>query len=136
MKNFIKKYYFNLEFFRFFVVGFICAVSHWLARIVINYYLSFEWSLIISYVAALSLAFLLNKYYVFQKSEWSISQIYKFVGINLFFLPVVFYSSILINNILNDMNYYFFSRGIAHFISISIPMMLTFVFYKFRIFIK
>ena len=136
MKNFLKKYYFNLEFIKFFLVGVFCALIHWLARIVINHYVSYEWALILSYGTALSLAFFLNKYYVFHNTKWSITQIYKFIGINLFFFPVVYYTSIFINNFLVSMNHYTFSRGIAHFLAISIPMLITFIFYKFRVFIK
>ncbi len=126
------KYFFTRQFLGFLAVGGLAALLHWLARILLSVWLPFSVALIIAYGVGMAVAFLLNSFYVFPNSEKSRrSQIRDFILVNLAFFPVVWLTSIQINHWLKAYGVVLYTEEIAHALAISVPMLVTFLIYKF-----
>ena len=130
----IKKIFINLQFLSFLSVGFSAAIIHWSARLILNLYYDFVVSVIFSYFLALFYAFCLNFIFVFKNKKNKIIKIFKYIFINLFFFPIVFFSSINLNILFLNLNLSYHSEA-AHGLSILIPALISFIIYKYNIFI-
>ena len=126
------KYFFTKQFLGFLAVGGLAALLHWLARILLSVWLPFHIALIIAYGVGMAVAFLLNSFFVFPNSEKSRHlQIRDFLLVNLAFFPVVWLASLQINNWLKAFGVILYSEEIAHALALSVPMLATFLIYKF-----
>ena len=86
----------------------------------------------IAYVFGIASAFLLNRIFVFPNTNRPVKkQMRDFVLTNVAFFPVVWVMSILLASALPSVGITMYTEGIAHAIAISIPMMATFLIYKF-----
>ncbi len=129
------KFFFTKQFLKFFAVGLSAAFIHWLSRVLLNFYFSFYWSVFIAYFFGILSAYILNRIYVFPNSNKSMyEQIYKFFIINLSFLPIVWFCSIFIYSLLIKFGIDFYPEAIAHGMAVSLPMLITFILYKFLAF--
>lgn len=126
------KYFLTTQFLSFLVVGGLAALLHWLARIILSVWLPFSTAVIIAYIIGMIVAFILNSFFVFPKSEKSRhAQARDFVLVNLSFFPVVWFVSLQINNWLKTISIVSHSEELAHAIAIPLPMLATFLIYKF-----
>ncbi len=129
------KLFFTKQFIKFFAVGLTAAIIHWISRIIINLYFSFNLSVLLAYFFGILSAYILNRIYVFPNSNKPMyEQIYKFLIINLSFLPIVWFCSIFIYSLLLKISISFYPEAIAHGIAVSLPMLITFILYKFLAF--
>lgn len=125
------KHFFTRQFLGFLAVGGFAALLHWSARIGLSLWLPFSIAVIAAYIIGMSIAFLLNSFFVFPNSEKSrYSQARHFIIVNLAFLPVVWLASLQINRYLKYWGFSNYSEALAHAIAISLPMLVTFLIYK------
>ena len=126
------KYFLTRQFFGFLVVGGVAALLHWLTRILLSVWLSFSSAVIIAYVIGMSVAFLLNSYFIFPRSEKARhAQARDFIWVNLSFFPIVWLASLMINHFLKLIGMVSHTEELAHALAISLPMFATFLIYKF-----
>lgn len=126
------KHFFSKQFLGFLAVGGLAAFLHWLARIGLSFWLPFSMAVIIAYGVGMTVAFLLNSFFVFPNSEKSrYSQVRDFIVINLAFLPIVWLAALQINSYLKAWGLINYSEALAHAIAISLPMLASFLIYKF-----
>jgi putative flippase GtrA len=128
----VIKYFFTKQFLGFLAVGGGAAFLHWLVRFLLSVWLPFSLAVIIAYGIGMLVAFLLNSFFVFPKSKRSkLLQARDFVLVNLSFLPLVWLAAIYVNNWLKTLGMIRHSEELAHAIAIAIPMLATFLIYKF-----
>ncbi len=115
----------------FLAVGMTAALLHWLSRILLSQLMSYAWAVALAYGVGMTIAFLLNRYFVFPTSDKPASkQARDFFFINISFFPVVWIASLLFNQMLITLGVGRYSEGIAHALAISLPLMATFLLYK------
>lgn len=116
----------------FLAVGCVAALLHWLARIVLSLWLPYSWAVACAYGVGMTIAFLLNSYYVFPTSDKPVhKQARDFIIINSAFFPVVWFTALQLNRVMRDLGVDKFSEELAHAIAISLPVLATFLLYKF-----
>lgn len=126
------KLFLSKQFAGFLVVGGIAALLHWLVRILLSLVMPFSWAVVFAYGVGMAVAFLLNSYFVFPASDKPVaSQARDFFVINLCFFPVVWLVALQVNGLLVARGIVEFSEEIAHAFAISIPVLATFLLYKF-----
>ena len=126
------RHFFTPQFLGFVAVGSIAALINWSSRILFSIWVSYPVAVFIAYMVALSCAFILNKYYVFPKSDRPLSkQMRDFVITNIAFLPVVWSAAIILAGLIPQIYATDYNEEIAHAIAIAIPMFATFLIYKF-----
>jgi putative flippase GtrA len=128
----VIKYFFTRQFLLFLGVGGLAAFLHWLSRILLSQWLSFNWAVTVAYGIGILVAFLLNSFLVFPKStKPKKQQAREFFITNICFFPVVWISAIEIYSILQYYGVIRNTEEIAHAIAVGIPMFATFLIYKF-----
>ena len=126
---------FSKQFLLFCFVGLSCALINIIVRAIFDIWTSFGMSILIGFCFGVSLAFILNYLYVFPGSNKPIrNQIKGFLFTNLFFLPIVWISSIFLKSLLITIDNFSNPELYAHVIAVSIPLIFTFLIYKFSVF--
>jgi len=127
----VIKHFLTKQFLGFLAVGGLAAFLHWLSRIFLNRWMSFSGAVIVAYAVGMGVAFILNSFFVFPKSDKSkYKQARDFVIVNLAFLPVVWFASMELEKGLRSIGV-LYSQAFAHAIALAIPMFATFLIYKF-----
>ncbi|MDH4042015.1 MAG: GtrA family protein [Gammaproteobacteria bacterium] len=125
------KHFFTRQFVGFLLVGITAAVLHWLSRILLSQMLPYSWAVAFAYVLGMTIAFLLNSYYVFPASDKPVhKQARDFFLINIAFFPVVWASALGLNRALIEFGMGWHSQELAHAVAISLPLLATFLLYK------
>lgn len=125
-------YFLNRQFVYFLISGSIAALLHWVSRIILSLWLPFSAAVFLAYFIGIAVAFTLNSYFVFPNSTRSkYNQIRDFIIINLAFLPVVWCSSIVFEFWIRNLGIIDYSKEVAHGCAIALPIVGTFLFYKF-----
>lgn len=121
------------QFLGFVGVGLTAALLHWLARILLGIWIVFPVAVVLAYGVGIASAFVLNRMFVFPNSSRPLGeQIRSFVFINLAFFPVVWIAAMALDRYaLPFVGVVRYREAIAHAIAISIPMLATFLFYKY-----
>lgn len=120
------------QFAGFLFAGGLAALLHWIARILLSLVLPYSWAVAFAYGVGMAVAFLLNSYYVFPASDKPLpKQARDFFAINIAFFPVVWLASLQLNELLRELGVERYTEEIAHAIAISLPVMATFLLYKF-----
>jgi putative flippase GtrA len=128
----VIKYFFTRQFLLFLCVGGLAAFLNWLSRILLSQWLFFDWAVTVAYGIGILVAFLLNSFLVFPKStKPKKQQARDFFITNICFFPVVWISAIEVNSILQYYEVIRYTEAIAHAIALGIPMLATFLIYKF-----
>jgi len=128
----VIKHFFTLQFIKFIGVGATAALLHWLARIILSQSMPFSWAVVWAYGVGMFIAFVLNAIFVFPNSDKAtLSQMRDFVLVNLAFFPVVWALSLSFKKGLEYLGLTVYSEAIAHGLAISVPMLATFLIYKF-----
>jgi putative flippase GtrA len=123
------------QFLGFVAVGGTAALLHWLARIALSHWLPFSLAVVMAYAVGMLVAFLLNSFFVFQRSTRPRRrQARDFIIINLASFPVVWLASIMLERALRMFGMVHYTEALAHAIAISLPMLATFLIYKFYAF--
>lgn len=126
------RHFFTRQFLGFLAAGGSAALLHWLSRILVSLWLPFPWAVTIAYFVGMIVAFVLNSIFVFPNSiRPRRLQARDFALVNLAFLPVVWAASIYLNYLLKSGGVLSHSEEIAHAIAISLPLLGTFLIYKF-----
>lgn len=126
------RHFLTAQFLRFLAVGGLAALLHWLARVLLSVWMPFSLAVIAAYAVGMAVAFVLNSAFVFPNSRRARHlQIRDFVLVNLAFSPVVWIASLQINHWLKSVGVIGYSEGLAHALAISLPMIATFLIYKF-----
>lgn len=134
------RHFFTRQFLGFVAVGGTAALLHWLARIVLSLWLPFSLAVVLAYVVGMLVAFLLNSFFVFQRSTRPRAlQARDFIIINLASFPLVWFAALQINSGLQALGPLHdagarYTEALAHAIAISLPMLATFLIYKFHAF--
>lgn len=114
------------------MVGGLAALLHWLARVLLSLWLPFSWAVVAAYGVGMSVAFLLNSFFVFSKSKRAKhKQARDFVMVNFSFFPLVWFASLKINAGLQAVGMIHHSEELAHGIAVALPTLATFLIYKF-----
>lgn len=101
----------------------------------LSLWVSYSTAVLIAYMLGMTVAFLLNRAIVFPNSNRPMSkQARDFILTNLAFLPVVWGAAMAINILLQRLGVRTFSEEIAHAIALALPMLGTFLIYKFYAF--
>lgn len=126
------RHFVSAQFLRFLAVGGVAAFLHWLARIALSQWLSFSLAVALAYGVGMVVAFMLNRIFVFPLSaKPAHQQLRDFVLVNLAFFPVVWASSVAIEAGLRYLGLVHFTQALAHAMALAIPMLATFIIYKF-----
>ena len=126
------KSFFSIQFLTFLFVGGFAASVNWIARHVLESVMPVATALLVAFFIGMATAFGLNKKLVFPKSNIPIAtQARRFVLINLSFLPVVWGSTLALVFLMESRGVQEHVSDIAHGIALSLPMLATFLLYKF-----
>jgi putative flippase GtrA len=108
---------------------------NWCTRFWLGQSLSFQLAVPFAYLVGMTVAYLLNRVFVFPSSSRAISsQAIEFFLVNVGFLPVVWASAIFFRWVLISLGMTMFVDGIAHALALAVPMFATFLIYKFKTF--
>lgn len=130
IKHFITK-----QFLFFLIVGIFAATVNFLTRIILSEWFEFSISVFIAYGFGILIAFTLKAIYVFPGATRSLKiQFRDFFLTNILCFPLVFFGSIYLREVLIYFNYDFYLDSTSHLISLSFPMLFTFLIYKFFVF--
>ena len=126
------RHFMTRQFARFLFVGGTAAFANWLSCLALGVWFSFSLSVVLAYFIGMTTAFFLNRVFVFSKSDRSIAkQARDFILINFLFMPVVLFSSIVMEKLLRIVGVDVYSQAIAHAFAVAIPAVLSFLLYKF-----
>lgn len=126
------KYFLTRQFVGYLAVGGVAAILHWLARVLFSVWLPFSWAVVAAYAVGMTVAFLLNSFFVFGNSEKAKhKQARDFVVVNVSLFPLVWFASIEINKGLKAFGMVRHSEELAHAIAVALPIIGTFLIYKF-----
>lgn len=129
------KHFLSGQFLRFLAVGASAALLHWLARILLSQAMSYTWAVCFAYAVGMAVAFALNRLYVFPVSDKPVAlQARDFLLINLAFFPVVWAAALALNALLLELGMVRYTEELAHGLAISLPVLATFLLYKFYAF--
>ena len=97
------------KFSTFIVVGAIAAIVNFLSRLILNQWLSFEYSIIVAFFLGLFTGYVLSRKFVFFETDSSIiPSCIKFVVVNIVAIIQTYYISIYLHLLLDkytDWNY-------------------------------
>jgi len=128
----VLRHFFTSQFLKFLIVGATAAILHWIARFILDLWMSFSLAVALAYGVGMIVAFILNAIYVFPNSDKPrASQARDFIFVNLAFFPVVWAISVFVEKTLRGLGLITYAGDIAHALAIPIPMLATFLIYKF-----
>lgn len=124
------------QWLRFVVVGVFAAGVNIAARILFNAFVSFEAAVVLAYLVGLTVAFVLNRNYVFSESAGHLSAQYlKFTLVNALALAQVWLISVgLAKMVFPSIGFTWHSDTIAHVIGVASPIVTSFLAYKYFVF--
>jgi putative flippase GtrA len=126
------RHFLSAQFLRFLFVGATAALMNWLARYWLSSWLTFPVAVAFAYIIGIAVAFELNRRFVFPTSNRPlVRQARDFILVNAAFFPVVWLAALLFKILLQHFGVNVFVEGIAHGLAIALPMLMTFLIYKF-----
>lgn len=133
MSKHIKK-----EFAQFLLVGGVSALVNFVARIFINRFVSFGVAVILAYVVGMITAFVLAKFYVFERSgRHHLHELRDFTIVNLFAVAQVWGISVgLAEHVFPAIGYTFYAPELAHLIGLGVPAVTSYFGHKYFSFRK
>jgi len=128
----VMAFYVSAQFARFLAVGGVAMVLHWLSRFVFNAFMSYGWAIVLAYAIGMSVAFVLNKIYVFPFSERSLNfEILFFFLVNIAAFPLVWAAAYVIGEwVLASHLQPQFARALAHGFAITLPVFANYALHK------
>jgi len=123
------------QFLAFLFAGGVAALLHWLARLLLSQFLPFGWAVALAYSVGMTVAFVLNRWLVFPSSDKPVErQARDFIVINLAFFPIVWIVALFLNKLFINLGLTAYTEEVAHALAISLPVLVTFLLYKFYAF--
>ena len=127
------------QFFKFLLVGGVSALVNILSRVLYSTFSNFTISIVFAFFTALTTAFLLNKFFVFEKrvhNSWLLEYWYFFLA-NIFgLIQTIAISYLLVYYLLvyylfpySDFNFY--PQLTAHIIGVIVPVFTSFIGHKY-----
>lgn len=116
------------EFLAFVAIGCFAAGVNFVARIAIDVWTSFEAAVVLAYLIAMTIAFLLNRMYVFRASDGPWRRQYgRFALVNLVALLQVFLVSVGLERFLFPaIGFTWHADEIAHVIGLASPILTSY----------
>ena len=125
------------KFSTFIVVGAIAAIVNFLSRLILNQWLSFEYSIIVAFFLGLFTGYVLSRKFVFFETDSSIiPSCIKFVVVNIVAIIQTYYVSIYLHLLLDKYTDWSYSREMAHFCGICVPVITSYYGHKYFSFRK
>lgn len=125
------------KFSTFIVVGAVAAAVNFVSRIILNLWFSFEYSVVISYFLGLITCYVLSRKFVFFETDSSIiSSSIRFVFVNIVAIIQTYYVSIYLYLLLDKYTDWSYSREMAHFCGICVPVITSYYGHKYFSFRK
>ena len=128
----LTDFYVSMQFVRFLAAGGVALVVHWLSRFVFNLFVSFGWAIVLAYGVGMSVAFVLNKIYVFPYSERSLkAEIFFFFAVNIAAFPLVWVVAYVLGEWM--LVHYLqpsLALAIAHGVAITLPVFINYALHK------
>ena len=118
------------QFVIFLFTGGIAAMVNFISRIILNFWLSFELSIVLAYMLGMIVAYILFRKVVFKKEVSILKSSIKFVIVNIVGIVLTYYVSVGVYALIKDFDL-IFNREIAHFIGISVPAITSFIGHKY-----
>lgn len=128
----LTSFYLSMQFVRFLAAGGVALVVHWLSRFVFNLVVDFGWAVVLAYGVGISVAFVLNKLYVFPHSERSLKvEIFFFFAVNISAFPLVWVVAYVLGEwILVHYLRPVLALAIAHGVAITLPVVMNYALHK------
>ena len=121
-----------MQFIAFIIVGVVAASVNWLSRYAMAPWVAFYLAVPLAYCIGMATAFVLNRLIVFPRSDVPVDvQARRFIVINLSFVPLVWGGALAFVIILEKLELQNYVEEIAHALSLALPMLATFLLYKF-----
>ncbi|MCJ1880841.1 GtrA family protein [Pseudomonas nitroreducens] len=131
------RHFLTRQFLTFIGVGVTAAFANWCTRYILSFELSYSIAVVLAYLMGISIAFLLNRRFVFPDSPRPmVAQAREFILINAAFLPVVWIAALALRHLFVYLGFASIAEGVAHAISLAVPAFATFLIYKFFTFGK
>tara|TARA_B110000503_G_C6988752_1_gene346413 strand:- start:269 stop:685 length:417 start_codon:yes stop_codon:yes gene_type:complete len=125
-------HFFSMQFLGFLLVGITAASANWLSRLAISKWVTFVVAVPAAYAVGMSVAFILNSSFIFPKSTVPVrNQIRRFIIINVSFFPLVCGVTLVLVEPLEVLGVEKYAEELAHAIALTLPMLITFLLYKF-----
>ena len=126
------------KFSTFIVVGAVAAAVNFVSRIILNLWFSFEYSVVISYFLGLITCYVLSRKFVFffETDSSIISSSIRFVFVNIVAIIQTYYVSIYLYLLLDKYTDWSYSREMAHFCGICVPVITSYYGHKYFSFRK
>lgn len=126
------------QFISFIIAGGFAALINFGSRFIYNEYISFGNAIILAYITGMITAFILNKLFVFSKSDHSTKkEFFYFTLVNLVAIIQTYIISVgLVNYIFPSISFTFYPNSIAHGIGIIFPVFTSFIGHKYFSFRK
>jgi putative flippase GtrA len=126
------------EFLNFLFVGGFAALINVISRIFYNYYMGFSEAIILAYLTGMITAFLLSKFYVFDKSKHStLHEITYFTLVNIAaVIQTWIVSMLLYHYLLKWMDISLYKKEIAHMVGVAVPVFSSYMGHKYLTFRK
>lgn len=118
------------EFINFVIVGGFAALVNFLSRILLNFILSYQISIVLAYCIGLITAYVLSKKFVFKSDVNVTSSLFKFTLVNVFAVLQTYLVSVYLNMYLESKGVPY-SKEIAHFVGISVPVISSYFGHKY-----
>jgi putative flippase GtrA len=125
-------FYWNTQFMRFLGVGGVALLCHWLSRFAFNAFVGYAEAIVLAYLVGLSVAFVLNKIYVFPHSKRSLKfEMLVFLLVNVAAFPVVWTVAYVLGEwVLAKYIDRQLALALAHGFAITLPVFVNFAFHK------
>ena len=116
----------------FLVVGGVAALLHWASRIALSFWLPFEVAVFLSYFIGLVTAFLLNRQYVFPRTNLALRvQVQRFILVNLIAMPIVWITAVALYDVFWWVTDNWVREAVSHGLAVTVPAITSFIAYKF-----
>jgi putative flippase GtrA len=124
--------HFKTEFMQFLLVGGVAALVNFLSRIAFNYFVSFAVAVVLAYLVGMTTAFILSKFYVFEKSgRHHLHELRDFTIVNLIAAVQVWLISVgLAEYAFPAIGFHFYAPEVAHLIGLGVPAITSYYGHK------
>lgn len=118
----------NSRFVRFLFAGGIAAGVNLGSRKLLNLAMPFEVAVVLAYLLGMTTAYLISRYFVFEKTGRSVrSEASRFAVVNLFSMALVWAISVgLLRIVFPFVGLTWHADDIAHFVGVSAPAVLSY----------
>lgn len=120
------------RFFLFLLAGGSSAVINILSRIALNWILPYEAAIVLAYLLGMTVAYLLNKHFVFETSgRGVVSESWRFALVNLAAVVQVWVVSVdLAYIVLPALGFSWHTETVAHVIGVAVPVFTSYLAHK------